>query len=125
MRDRLKSLFEQAKKEKGGVISGLIYKVTLIFRLMRDPRVNPLLKALPVAALIYLITPVDLFPINPLDDGLVLWLGGSLFITLCPQDIVQEHKSEIENPFSSTKTRGQRSKKVVIEGQAKDVPSQK
>jgi uncharacterized membrane protein YkvA (DUF1232 family) len=120
MQDRLNSLFEQAKKEKGGVISGLIYQVTLIFRLMRDPRVNPLLKALPIAALIYLLTPIDLFPINPLDDGLVLWLGGSLFITLCPQDIVQEHKQEIRNPFSSAKNREQSSKEV-IEGQYKDV----
>jgi uncharacterized membrane protein YkvA (DUF1232 family) len=120
MQDRLKSLFEQAKKEKGGVISGLIYQVTLIFRLMRDPRVNPLLKALPIAALIYLLTPIDLFPINPLDDGLVLWLGGSLFITLCPQDIVQEHKTEIQNPFSSAKNSKQSSKEV-IEGQYEDV----
>jgi uncharacterized membrane protein YkvA (DUF1232 family) len=120
MQDRLKSLFEQAKKEKGGVISGLIYQVTLIFRLMRDPRVNPLLKALPIVALIYLLTPIDLFPINPLDDGLVLWLGGSLFITLCPQDIVQEHKTEIQTPFSSAKNNKQSSKEV-IEGQYEDV----
>lgn len=123
MQDRLKSIYEQAKKEKGGVISGLIYQVTLIFRLMRDPRIKPLLKALPIAALIYLLTPVDLFPINPLDDGLVLWIGGALFITLCPSDIVQEHKREIQNPFSSAKTSDQRSQEV-IEGQAQDVPLQ-
>ncbi len=119
MQDRLKSIFEQAKKDKGGVISGLIYQATLIFRLMRDPRVNPLLKALPIAALIYLITPIDFLPINPLDDGLVLWLGGSLFITLCPQDIVQEHKREIQNPFSSPK-KGDEKSKEVIDGQYKD-----
>ena len=121
MQERLKSLFEQAKREKGGVISGLIYQVTLIFRLMRDSRVNPFLKVLPIAALIYLITPVDLFPINPLDDGLVLWIGGALFITLCPSDIVQEHKSAIQNPFSDSKTRDQHSQ-GVIDGQVKDIP---
>ena len=124
MQDRLKSLFEQAKKEKGGVISGIIYQVTLIFRLMRDPRVNPFLKVLPIAAIIYLLTPIDLFPINPLDDGLVLWIGGTLFITLCPPDIVQEHKREIQNPFSSPKRSDQQSEEV-IEGQVKDVPPQK
>ena len=124
MQDRLKSLFEQAKKEKGGVISGLIYQVTLIFRLMRDPRVNLLLKALPIAALVYLLTPIDLFPINPLDDGLVLWIGGALFITLCQSDIVQEHKDKIQNPFSRAKTSDQRVQEV-IDGQAKDVPPQK
>jgi len=124
MQDRLKSLFEQAKKEKGGVISSLIYQVTLIFRLMRDPRVNPFLKVLPIAAIIYLLTPIDLFPINPLDDGLVLWIGGALFIALCPTDIVQEHKREIQNPFSSPK-RSDQSSQEVIEGQVKDVPTQK
>jgi len=124
MQDRLKSLFEQAKKEKGGVISSLIYQVTLIFRLIRDPRVNPFLKVLPIAAIIYLLTPIDLFPINPLDDGLVLWIGGALFIALCPTDIVQEHKREIQNPFSSPK-RSDQSSQEVIEGQVKDVPTQK
>ena len=123
MQDRLKSLFEQAKKEKGGVISGLIYQVTLIFRLMRDPRVSPFLKALPIAALIYLLIPIDLLPINPLDDGLILWIGGALFITLCPSGIVQEHKIEIQNPFSSHKKNGQPSKEV-IDAQYKDVPPQ-
>lgn len=124
MQDRLKSLFEQAKKEKGGVISSFIYQVTLIFRLIRDPRVNPFLKVLPFAAIIYLLTPIDLFPINPLDDGLVLWIGGALFIALCPTDIVQEHKREIQNPFSSPK-RSDQSSQEVIEGQVKDVPTQK
>ena len=124
MQDRLKSLFKQAKKEKGGVISSFIYQVTLIFRLIRDPRVNPFLKVLPIAAIIYLLTPIDLFPINPLDDGLVLWIGGALFIALCPTDIVQEHKREIQNPFSSPK-RSDQSSQEVIEGQVKDVPTQK
>ena len=124
MQDRLKSLFEQAKKEKGGVISSFIYQVTLIFRLIRDPRVNPFLKVLPFAAIIYLLTPIDLFPINPLDDGLVLWIGGALFIALCPTDIVQEHKREIQNPFSSPK-RSDQSSQEVIEGQVKDVPTKK
>lgn len=124
MQDRLKSIFEQAKKEKGGLLSGLIYQVTLIFRLMRDPRVNPLLKALPIGALIYLITPIDLLPFNPIDDGLVLWAGGALFITLCPHEIVQEHKRDLRNPFSGDKSDDSQSK-PVIDGQYKDISSDK
>ena len=70
-------------------------QVRLILRLIADPRVNPLIKLLPIGSLIYLISPIDFFPVNPIDDAIVVGLGTYMFIELCPPDIVQEHKGHI------------------------------
>jgi hypothetical protein len=72
-----------------GVFEGIGYRIKLILRLMKDPRVNPLVKLLPIGALVYLFAP-DLVP-GPLDDAAVIWLGSYLFVELCPPEVVQEH----------------------------------
>ena len=82
----------EIEQVRGGVINNLTQHIKLIVRLVIDPRVNPLLKILPIGTLIYLIVP-DI-P-GPFDDALVLWLGGYLFVELCPPDVVQEHLDEI------------------------------
>ena len=69
--------------------------IRLILRLVADGRVNPLLKLLPVASLVYLFSPLDA-PIPLIDDALVLWLGNSLFLELCPPDVVDEHRTSLE-----------------------------
>jgi uncharacterized membrane protein YkvA (DUF1232 family) len=80
-----------------GFFQDIIQRIKLIGRLMGDKRVNFFLKILPVASVIYLISPVDLIPglalpvIGALDDAAVLWLGTSLFVALCPEEVVQEH----------------------------------
>jgi hypothetical protein len=85
---------------KGGVFSDLLMRIKLIVRLMGDSRVNPLLKLLPVGALVYFIMP-DLV-IGPIDDVAVMWLGGYLFIELCPPEIVQEHMQAISQVIPGT-----------------------
>jgi hypothetical protein len=77
-------------------LKGITRQLRLIARLMVDRRVNPLVKMLPVGALIYLVVPTDLLPLLPFDDAAVLWLGGSLFIEMCPPAIVQEHLLAID-----------------------------
>jgi uncharacterized membrane protein YkvA (DUF1232 family) len=74
-----------------GFLKGITRQLKLLGRLMVDKRVNPMLKLLPVGAIIYLIVPTDLIPILPFDDAAVLWLGGSLFIEMCPRNVVDEH----------------------------------
>lgn len=74
-----------------GFLPELALKIKLILRLMADPRVNPIIKVLPVAAIVYWFIPTDLIPIIPVDDAAILWLGGAMFVELCPQDVVQEH----------------------------------
>jgi hypothetical protein len=73
----------------GGVFNELSIRIKLIFRLLLDNRVNPLLKLLPLGTLVYLIFPDIIF--GPVDDALLIWLGGYLFIELCPNEVVQEH----------------------------------
>ncbi|HEY2982456.1 MAG TPA: DUF1232 domain-containing protein, partial [Anaerolineales bacterium] len=47
---------------RGGTFSQVIGRVKLIWRLLTDSRVNLLLKVLPIASLVYLVSPVDFMP---------------------------------------------------------------
>jgi len=69
-------------------------QLQLIFRLMRDERVHPLVKVLPFLSLIYLVYP-DLVP-GPFDDAVVITLFLQFFLTLVPDEIIEEHKFELE-----------------------------
>jgi uncharacterized membrane protein YkvA (DUF1232 family) len=75
----------------GGFFKELGLQAKLILRLMADRRVNPFLKILPVASLIYLVSPLDL-AFGPLDDAAVVSLALYLFVELCPPNIVAEHR---------------------------------
>ena len=77
----------------GGLFAGLGVQVQLLFRLLRDSRVNPLLKLLPMASFLYLLSPFDV--LGPVDDAFIIWLGGTLFIELSPQDVVEEHRAAL------------------------------
>ena len=88
----------------GGFFGNLTAQVKLILRLMGDRRINPLLKLLPIGALIYLIVPDIAF--GPIDDAIVIWLGTALFVELCPPEIVKEHRDALTS---------------VIEGEWRDI----
>ena len=103
---------QQGKKlipnPNSGLINTFVRYLKLIWLLIKDKRVNIFLKILPVAALVYLVSPLDFisgltFPvIGALDDAAILWVGTSLFIGLCPEDVVEEHKRTLENVISTT-----------------------
>lgn len=82
---------------QGGLVRDFILRVKLILRLIGDKRVNPWLKVIPVAGLVYLISPLDIIPdimlpvIGELDDAAILWLTNYLFVELCPPEVVAEH----------------------------------
>ncbi len=109
------------KEANEGFFKELINNIKLIIRLLKDKRVNFWLKFLPVGALIYLVFPMDVLPINPLDDAVVVWLGGYLFIELCPQDVVQEHKDAIKKVLSGEDNK-QENPPEVIDGEFKEKP---
>ena len=77
--------------------SGLFYEIQvrgrLIMRLMLDWRVNIFYKLIPIAAVIYVVSPYD-FP-GPFDDLAVFLFGMYIFIELCPPKIVREHLDHI------------------------------
>jgi uncharacterized membrane protein YkvA (DUF1232 family) len=74
---------------------GFLNQLKLILRLIGDARISLALKSLPLISLIYLISPVDFLPVNPVDDAVVLALGLYTFVELCPDDIVEEHRAEL------------------------------
>jgi uncharacterized membrane protein YkvA (DUF1232 family) len=88
-------------QQKDGMLQGFIKQAKLVGRLIGDNRVNGLLKLIPIASIIYLISPVDLIPgavvpiLGALDDAAVVWIGTTLFIELCPPDVVQEHRDAL------------------------------
>lgn len=84
---------------KGGFFKDLTQRIKLIVRLIGDSRVNPLLKIIPVGAVVYLVFP-DLAP-GPIDDAAILWLGTTLFVELCPPDVVAEHMEKLRLESSS------------------------
>ena len=82
-----------------GFFGELSTRIKLILRLIADGRVNPLIKILPIASLLYLIAP-DLAP-GPVDDAMIIWLGAYLFVELSPPDIVEEHLKKIRSSVVS------------------------
>jgi uncharacterized membrane protein YkvA (DUF1232 family) len=96
------------KNADRGFFQDLILRGKLILRLMGDKRVNFLLKILPVGGLIYLLSPIDLIPdialpvIGYLDDAVVIWLCMTLFVALCPDEVVQEHMNALNKVMNAT-----------------------
>lgn len=92
---------------QGGMIRDFVLRVKLILRLLGDRRVNWWLKIIPVAGLLYLISPLDLIPdialpiIGELDDAAVLWITNYLFVELCPPEVVKEHVKALGASTSS------------------------
>jgi uncharacterized membrane protein YkvA (DUF1232 family) len=83
-----------------GFIGELWQQAKLVFQLILDPKVPIYLKALPFAALAYLIFPVDFLPdfvpgLGQLDDLTILLLGAKVFIELAPKDIVAQYKDRM------------------------------
>ena len=88
--------------EHDGVINNLTMRLKLITRLMMDRRVNPLIKLLPIGALLYLVIPDAI--LGPIDDVLVIWLGFYFFVELCPPEVVQEHMEALSGTIDGSFT---------------------
>jgi len=84
----------------GGFFQDLADRFRLVGRLMMDARVNPFLKILPLGTLIYVFSPIDILSLNPIDDAFVVWIGTTLFVELCPPQVVEEHTQALRNIVS-------------------------
>lgn len=83
---------------QGGMMRDVVMRLKLITRLMGDGRVNFFIKFLPLASLAYLFWPIDAIAlpiIGALDDAAILWIGSTLFVELCPTNVVNEHMQDI------------------------------
>ena len=80
----------------------------LCWRLWQDRRVPKSLKGMMVAAIIYVLSPLDLVPgflvpiFGQLDDLTVLVVAAYLFIRWSPPAVVAEHMASISTNFFST-----------------------
>lgn len=87
--------------EGGGIFQGIADHLKLVLRLWQDTRINPFLKLLPFGSFIYMLSPLDI-AIPVVDDVGVIWFFTYLFIELCPDYIVEEHKSAIKNTVTGS-----------------------
>ncbi len=81
---------------QGNVVSETLQQVKLAWNLLLDNRVPLLTKLIPVAALVYLVSPVDFIAdialgLGQLDDLAVLMLGLRVFFELAPDAVLREH----------------------------------
>lgn len=108
--------------QQSGMIHTVVVRTKLILRLMTDPRVSPLVKLLPVGALVYLVSPLDIIMgipgLSALDDAAILGLGYYFFIEMCPPDVVAEHIKAIEGIEEKKETKASND---VVDGEATDI----
>jgi uncharacterized membrane protein YkvA (DUF1232 family) len=72
----------------------------LAIRLFREPRVPTLLKAVPLLALLYVLSPIDLVPdfipgLGQLDDLGIILAALELFVRSCPDGAQAFHREAI------------------------------
>jgi uncharacterized membrane protein YkvA (DUF1232 family) len=105
---------------QGGVMRNFVARLKLITRLMGDRRVSFFIKLLPLASLAYLFWPADAIPVIPvigaLDDAAILWIGSTLFVELCPPNVVKEHQAELDSNLDDDDNSGD-----VVDAEATDV----
>lgn len=89
----------------------------LVMRLMVDRRVPLRLKLILPAALVYLISPLDLVPsiLPGIDDVLVIIISLVMFLGMAPRDVVLEHLRNGRQP-PDRPSDGPKSDGTVIEG---------
>lgn len=78
----------------------LFSQLRLAFRLLREPSVPLFLKALPVAAAVYVFSPLDFIPdvlplLGQLDDIGVIAIALEGFVRLCPTRAVDFHRTAL------------------------------
>ena len=81
-------------------LTGLLKQLRLVWLLFRDSRVSLWTKSILFVSLVYLISPIDLVPLLPgvgqLDDLGVILLGMTLFVKLCPTELVEYYLYQLE-----------------------------
>ena len=98
------------------MISGLGAIPRLVIRLMLDRRVPLGLKLIILAAILYVISPIDIVPdmlpaLGRIDDVLVSLLSVALFLGMAPRNVVSQHTRGTGPTAKDSK-----SQRSVIEG---------
>jgi len=92
----------QANPEKQlSMLSGLIHQLQLVWLLLKDSRVSMFVKSVIPLSFLYIVSPIDFVPdwflgVGQLDDLSVVLLGLALFVKLCPPDLVDFYRKQLE-----------------------------
>ena len=83
-----------------GILRTLLSRLRLVIRLVREPRVPLLTKAMLLLAVLYVIWPLDFVPdlvplLGQLDDLGIIMVGLEIFVRLCPPVAVAFHSAAI------------------------------
>jgi uncharacterized membrane protein YkvA (DUF1232 family) len=92
---RLSSLFVRPS-----LMGALFGELRLAWRLMREPRVPAAAKAVPVLAMLYVVSPLDFIPdvlpvLGQIDDLGILILSVKAFLRLCPPAVAAFHTTAL------------------------------
>jgi len=96
-------------QETAGFLSGLVKQSRLAWRLLNDGRVPGWVKMVPVLAILYFLSPIDLIPdwalpgLGEIDDIVILLLGLKMFVDLSPDGIVREHLDDLFSRHNKTR----------------------
>ena len=88
-------------RQRISLFANLMDYVRLSWRLLNDRRVPGWVKAIPVLAVLYFLSPIDLIPdwaipgLGELDDLAVLLLALKMFVDLSPDGAVREHLNDL------------------------------
>ena len=92
-------------------LRSLVRQIGLAVRLFREPRVPTALKAIPIVAAMYVISPVDIVPdfilgLGQLDDIGVVLMAFEFFVRLCPTGAQSFHREAIaqRRPYAPMST---------------------
>lgn len=114
---------------RGGTLHEITLRAKLIFRLLADRRVSPWAKLVPIAGLIYWISPIDLISgipgLSAVDDIAVLWFSQYMFIELCPPDVVRELTNQLTSNNRVVDQASGAEEEEVVDGEVTDVTGQK
>jgi uncharacterized membrane protein YkvA (DUF1232 family) len=82
-------------------VQGFWFRAKLTWRLLQDDRVPMWAKAIPVVAVLYMFSPIDILPdfllgFGQIDDFMIIIGGMELFERMIPAEIVEEHRGVME-----------------------------
>lgn len=109
-------------RDQIGVLAQFVQTLRLVWRLFNDARVSLFPKLIIPAALLYVLSPVDLAPdfilgLGQLDDLGIVALALALFIEVCPRAIVEEHRRALAAEHAAPPA-----DETVIEGSFRHLP---
>lgn len=109
--------------KSGGILEKLFRRLSLTLRLILDRRVEWTYKFIPLAVLIYIVSPIDIAPeiifgpLGVVDDLGIFLLGLEAFIRLAPKEVVAEHLNRLGAKNEEDFTRRKAEEDNIIDGE--------